>query len=65
MVERLPLPYGAGFAAGRPFLRYRRASRVRATPLPDFYIRAHAAADDVTLITTERTPAAIARTSRP
>ena len=51
MVERLPLPYGAGFAAGRAFLRYRRAGGARATPLPDFYIGAHAAADDLTLIT--------------
>lgn len=51
MVERLPLPYGAGFAAGRAFLRYRRAGGARATPLSDFYIGTHAAADDLTLIT--------------
>ena len=42
---------GAGFLAGRAFLRYRRAGGVRASPLPGFYIGAHAAADDLTLVT--------------
>ena len=51
MIERLPLPYGAGFLAGRAFLRYRRAGGLRASPLPDFYIGAHAAADGLTLVT--------------
>ena len=51
MVERLPLPYGAGFMAGRAFLRYRRAGGMRTSPLPDFYIGAHAATDGLTLVT--------------
>ena len=51
LLARLPLPYGAAFLAGRAFLRYRRAGGVRASPLPDFYIGAHAAADDLTLVT--------------
>lgn len=51
MLARMPLPYGAAFMAGRAFLRYRRAGGVRASPLPDFYIGAHAAADNLTLVT--------------
>ena len=51
MVVRLPLPYGAAFGAGRAFLRYRRAGGMRSSPLPDFYIGAHAEADDLTLLT--------------
>ena len=51
MVVRLQLPYGAAFSAGRAFLRYRRAGGMRSSPLPDFYIGAHAEADDLTLLT--------------
>ena len=51
MVVRLPLPYGAAFRAGKAFLRYRRAGGARSSPLPDFYIGAHAEADDLTLLT--------------
>ena len=40
-----------GFLAGRAFNRYRRAGGVRASPLPDFYIGAHAATDGLTLVT--------------
>lgn len=48
---RLPLPWEAGFLAGKAFLRYRRAKGVRRSPLPDFYIGAHAAIADLPLIT--------------
>lgn len=51
MVVRLPLPYGAAFRAGRAFLQYRRAGGTRSSPLPDFYVGAHAEADDLTLLT--------------
>ena len=51
MLERLPLPYGAAFRAGRAFLRYRRAGGKRSSPLPDFYIGAHAETEDLTLLT--------------
>lgn len=51
MVVRVPLPYGAAFRAGRAFLRYRRAGGARSSPLPDFYIGAHAEVDDLTLLT--------------
>ena len=51
MLARLPLPYGAAFMAGRAFLWYRRGGGVRVSPLPDFYIGAHAATDGLTLVT--------------
>lgn len=49
--RREPLPWEAGFLAGKCFLRYRRAKGVRASPLPDFYIGAHAAVRDMALLT--------------
>lgn len=33
---REPLPYAAGFLAGKAFLAYRRTGGARTTPLPDF-----------------------------
>jgi predicted nucleic acid-binding protein len=41
--EREPLPYTAGFAAGKAFLQYRRSGGDKRPPMPDFYIGAHAA----------------------
>jgi predicted nucleic acid-binding protein len=49
--EREPLPYEAGFLAGKAFLRYRRQGGVKQTPLPDFYIGAHAAVRSYRLLT--------------
>ena len=51
MLVRLPLPYKAAFPTGRAFLRYRRAGGKRSSPLPDFYIGAHAQTDGLTLLT--------------
>ena len=51
MLERLQIPYSAAFRAGRAFLRYRRAGGTRSSPLPDFYIGAHAEAASLTLLT--------------
>lgn len=48
---RLELPWEAGFLAGKAFLRYRRAQGTRTSPLPDFYIGAHAAIEDMALLT--------------
>ena len=48
---RLPLPYEAAFPAGRAFLRYRRAGGQRSTPLPDFYVGAHAQTQNLRLLT--------------
>lgn len=41
--RREPLPWEAGFLAGKSFLLYRRRGGLRTSPLPDFYIGAHAA----------------------
>ena len=49
--RREPLPWDAGFLAGKCFLRYRRAKGSRHSPLPDFYIGAHAAVRGIPLLT--------------
>ena len=48
---RLELPWEAGFLAGKAFLQYRRAKGARTSPLPDFYIGAHAAIEGMALLT--------------
>lgn len=50
-LEREPLPWDAAFLAGKAFLDYRRRRGARASPLPDFYIGAHAAVRGYTLLT--------------
>ena len=50
-LRRLDLPYGAAFVAGKAFLDYRRRGGVRSSPLPDFYIGAHAAIAGLSLLT--------------
>jgi predicted nucleic acid-binding protein len=45
------LPWEAGFLAGKCFLTYRRRGGLRTTPLPDFYIGAHAAIENLALLT--------------
>lgn len=42
-IERVPIPWPASFAAGRAFLAYRRRGGTKRSPLPDFFIGAHAA----------------------
>ena len=49
--ERSALPWEAAFLAGKCFLRYRRAGGARRSPLPDFYIGAHAAVAGMALLT--------------
>ncbi|WP_213807146.1 type II toxin-antitoxin system VapC family toxin [Granulicella sp. dw_53] len=49
--QRTPLPWEAGFLAGKSFLAYRKRGGVRNTPLPDFYIGAHAAIESLALLT--------------
>jgi predicted nucleic acid-binding protein len=49
--RRLALPYEAGFVAGRAFVEYRRRGGLRTSPLPDFYIGAHAAVAGLELLT--------------
>ncbi|MDH3211142.1 MAG: type II toxin-antitoxin system VapC family toxin [Myxococcales bacterium] len=52
---RLPLPREAAFLAGKCFVRYRRRSGARTSPLPDFYIGAHAAVAGLILLTRDPT----------
>jgi predicted nucleic acid-binding protein len=49
--ERRPLPWEAAFLAGKCFLAYRRAGGARRSPLPDFFIGAHALVRGMTLLT--------------
>lgn len=48
---RHPLPWEAGFLAGKCFVEYRRRGGQRLSPLPDFYIGAHAALAGLALLT--------------
>jgi predicted nucleic acid-binding protein len=45
------LPYEAAFLAGKSFLEYRRRGGTKRSPLPDFYIGAHAVATRMPLLT--------------
>lgn len=49
--KREPIPYEAAFLAGRSFLVYRRRGGTRRSPLPDFFIGAHAAVAGYQLLT--------------
>jgi predicted nucleic acid-binding protein len=49
--RREPLPWEAAFLAGKAFLEYRHAGGARRSPLPDFYIGAHAAILGYSLLT--------------
>lgn len=49
--ERRALPWEAAFLAGKCFVRYKRAGGAKRSPLPDFYIGAHAAVEGLTLLT--------------
>ncbi len=51
MFEREALPYEAAFLAGKAFLAYRRRGGIRRSPLPDFFIGAHAAVAGYSLMT--------------
>ena len=48
---RAQLPWEAAFLAAKCFERYRRRGGVRTSPLPDFFIGAHAAVAGMTLLT--------------
>jgi predicted nucleic acid-binding protein len=51
LYRREHLPWEAGFLAGKAFLHYRKRGGVRSSPLPDFYIGAHAAVRQYRLLT--------------
>ncbi len=48
---RVSLPWAAAWLVARAFIEYRRQGGSRATPLPDFFIGAHAAAANLPLLT--------------
>ena len=48
---RESMPWEAAFLAGKAFAAYRRRGGTKRSPLPDFYIGAHAAAAGHTLLT--------------
>ena len=45
------LPWAAAFLAGKVFVSYRRNRGAASAPLPDFFIGAHAAVDELALLT--------------
>lgn len=51
LFRRELLPYEAAFLAGKCFLAYRRDGGTKRSPLPDFYIGAHAAVAGYRLLT--------------
>ena len=51
LYRREVLPYEAAFLAGKCFIKYRRLGGTRRSPLPDFYIGAHAAISGLRLLT--------------
>jgi len=53
--RRDALPYEAAFLAGKAFLKYRKRGGARRSPLPDFYIGAHAAVAGLQLLTRDAT----------
>lgn len=52
--RRVPLPWEAAFLAGQCFVKYRRTGGTRRSPMPDFYIGAHAALAGLTLLTRDQ-----------
>ena len=51
MFDREAIPYEAAFLAGKSFLAYRRSGGAKRSPLPDFFIGAHAAVAGYQLLT--------------
>ncbi len=51
LFDREPISDEAAFLAGKCFLRYRQRGGVRSSPLPDFFIGAHAAVAGYQLMT--------------
>jgi predicted nucleic acid-binding protein len=51
LFTREELPWRAAFLAGRAFRAYKRSAGVKLSPLPDFYIGAHASVRGYRLLT--------------
>ena len=52
---RQPLPWDAAFLAGQAFKVYRQQKGVKTSPMPDFYIGAHALVSGMRLLTRDAT----------
>ncbi len=50
-IEKAMLPFEAAFLASRAYRRYRSLGGARRSPLPDFFIGAHARISSLTLVT--------------
>lgn len=48
---RASLPWEASFLAGKTFVQYKARGGTKRSPLPDFFIGAHAAVSGMTLLT--------------
>jgi hypothetical protein len=53
--RRADLPWDAAFLAAKAFANYRRRGGSRSSTLPDFFIGAHAAVEDLLLVTRDAT----------
>lgn len=51
LFRRDPIPWEAAFLAGKCFLQYRKKGGGKRSPLPDFFIGAHAAVLGISLLT--------------
>ncbi len=51
LFRRDPLPWEAAFLAGKCFLNYRRKGGDKRSPLPDFFVGAHASVSKMPLLT--------------
>ena len=49
--RRVAMPWEAAFLAGKAYVRYRHGGGTRGSTLPDFFIGAHAAVDQLSLLT--------------
>jgi predicted nucleic acid-binding protein len=55
-VQRTPMPWQCAGLAAKAFGLYRRQGGVRRSPLPDFYIGAHAAVANFSVLTRDAAP---------
>ena len=54
--RRVDLPWAAAFLAGKAFVDYRQRGGTRSSPMPDFYVGAHAVIAGLTLLTRDSMP---------
>lgn len=55
LLDREAIPFAAAFLAGKAYTAYRRRGGARRSPLPDFFIGAHAAVAGYRLLTRDAT----------